>query len=219
MSDKKTWSCSACVILIGILISPVIVVYLFSAPRSGYVPIGTGVAIYLPSQNPNAKRISVTVPIENLKEQVPKVFADEEQVEGIAVVWSYEFQTSTPLLGKKTVKTFHKAHTIPLSELHDSINRRGLTIPIHSEMFSLTSDGEDINIVPIEWRNFDPRGLHIERIGYFTRLYGKATVYIGTYHAESEFSSTINTDPLPEEYERQFVYSSLRGIVLPNFGR
>jgi len=194
---------------------------MLSAPRSGYAHIGTGIAIDLPPQNPNAKRISVTVPMENLKEQVPKAFADEEQVEGIAVVWCYEFQTSTPLLGKKTVKTFYKTHRIPLAEFHDNVDRdSGLVIPTPSERFSLfSSTGEDVNIVPHGWESSDPRRLHIEHIGYSTRLYGKATMYIGTYHAESEFSSTINTDPLPEEYERQFVYSSLRGIVLPHFGR
>ena len=131
------------------------------------------------------------------------------------------FKPQSPLFGKKTLKTFYKTDKIPLADFRDNIDQDGfLTIPMRSEIFSLFSrDGKDVHIVPGEWESSDPRGLHIERIGYFTRLAGKATVSIGTYHAESELSSTISADPLPEEYERQFVMSSLQEIVLPNFFR
>jgi len=200
---------------------------MLSAPRSGYLAAHVSIPIYIPHPHSGTDGVTITrvfvaVPIENLKEQVPKAFSEgNEQVEGIAVVWCYEFQTATPLFGKKTIKTFYKTHRIPLAEFHDNIDRDGgLAIPTLSERFSLfSSTGEDVNIVPDGWESSDPRRLHIERIGYFTRLLGKATLYIGTYHEESELSSTISADPLPVEYEKQFVMSGWREIVLPDFGR
>jgi hypothetical protein len=223
MSDKKVWSCSSIAILLGIVIAPVIAVAIFMAPRSVQtVHLGNAIPIYVPHHNPIASQGSVTVLMPGLKERIPKAFAEgNEQVEGIAVVWSYEFQTTTPLFGKKTLRTFYKAYKIPLDEFHENIDRdNGLEIPIPSETFSLSSrNGEDVIIVPAGWDTSDSRGLYIERIGNFTRLIVTATVCIGTYHAESEFSTVISADPLPDEYERQFVMSSPREIILPNFSR
>ena len=88
MSDKKIGSCGSCAILIGIVIASVIVVSMFAAPRSGY--LATNVSIRIDVPHSNTRTIAAKV-------RVPKAFLDKsDQVDGIAVVWCYEFQTSIP---------------------------------------------------------------------------------------------------------------------------
>jgi len=216
------------VVIVGVIVLiAVAVIHHASAPRS-YVAVGVARGLTVPRGGSLQDQgwWDVSFSAQNLKERF--LTNQEEEIEGIAILYCYEFHIASPL-GERHLKTFHRFRKIPLAEFHESINRDGRWgITKYAEEFLIFSrNGRDVNIVPREYYSIAlqegpdfPWVIHLEkRPGYFSNVRARGSMFIGTYRTGSEFSSVLSIDPIPEEFERQFAGASWDNIDLPIFTR
>jgi len=208
-----------CTVFAGVVLFAVIMMFFIHRDFGRTIRPGTVITIHIPPlSRPTLSGISesVTIPLSNLKDQIPVVFSSEsEKIDGIVLLRCYHFKIRSPF-GEKNLKTYQRMQSIPISQFLDDIHRdNGLTIERDSEEFDFFSQhGNDLNIVP---NHSDCPAIRIENMDYFSTLLVTTTLYYGTYRAENEISTALNANPLPEWYEKHFVYSIFNKIDLNTF--